>query len=739
ADSRGYGSDPLRPNMWLYRDWVIDAFNRNLPFDRFTIEQIAGDLLPQPSQDQLIATGFHRNTMTNTEGGTDDEEFRVAAVFDRVDTTIQVWMGLTMGCAKCHSHKYDPISQKEYYQVFAIFNQTADTDRPDEFPVLTVETPEYVAALKRHKKRLAALSQQIEALEEKVRQKQTAPAGPTSDATGWQQATTTAATKAATEEEDGTGGRAGCRPSCPVVAKRVRIDLPGKKRILSLAEVQVFSDGKNVAPTGVARQSSTAYQGEAKRAIDGNTDGDYFAAKSTTHTNREDNPWWQVELAEAVPVERVVVWNRTDGKLGTRLAGLQVSLFDGKGRLISQESLDGYPNPRWELKPRPLDPDRRRLAELRAERTRLQKNAPKPPTVPIMRELPPDQRRTTRMFQRGNFLTPGEPVGPGVLSRFHPFPNGAPLNRLGLALWLVDRSNPLTARVAVNRFWAQLFGRGLVETEEDFGTQGEPPTHPELLDWLAVEFMKDWDIKRLLKLIVTSATYRQSSRVTPELLRRDPHNRLLARGPRFRLPAEMIRDQALALSGLLSRKRGGPSVYPYQPPGLWRAAFNGQRKWPTSQGEDRYRRALYTFWRRTVPYPSLATFDMPSREMCTIRRPRTNTPLQAFVTLNDPTFFEAAQALARRIVSQGGTTIEERLRFALRLCLCRPPTDEEVAALRRLYRSEREHYGGRPQEALATTTEPLGPLPDGWDPAELAAWTIVANVLLNLDAVLTKG
>jgi hypothetical protein len=320
------------------------------------------------------------------------------------------------------------------------------------------------------------------------------------------------------------------------------------------------------------------------------------------------------------------------------------------------------------------------------------------------------------------------------------------MDRLGVARWLVSSDNPLTARVAVNRFWAQLFGIGLVRTEEDFGSQGELPSHPELLDWLAVEFMASrgrespgWDMKRLLRLIVTSATYRQSSKVTPELVARDPLNRLLTRGPRFRLEAEMVRDQALALSGLLSRKIGGPSVYPLQPEGLWQAAFNGQRTWATSPGEDRHRRGLYTFWRRTVPYPSMATFDAPSRETCNIRRVRTNTPLQAFVTMNDPVYVECAQALARRIITEGGTTAEQRARFALKLALVQPPRDDQVKQVLALHQSELEHYRKQPKEAEKLATDPLGALPTGMDAAEAAAWTVVANVLLNLDGVLTKG
>ena len=548
ADSAGYGSDPLR-TIWRYRDWVIDAFNRNLPYDRFTLEQVAGDLLPNATLEQKMATAFHRNTMTNTEGGTDDEEFRVAAVKDRVDTTWQVWMGLTFGCAKCHSHKYDPFTQEEYYKFFALFNQTADNDQPDESPVLAAPTAEQAEQIRQFDARLAAR---------------------------------------------------------------------------------------------------------------------------------------KAELAKAPPEKAKA--------LGDEIAGLE-------------------------------------------------KARPAAATLPVMVELPANRRRISSVLLKGNFLTPGAKVEPGVPRSLHAVPKNAPADRLGLARWLVDPDNPLTARVAVNRFWAALFGTGIVETEEDFGTQGEPPSHPELLDWLARQYVRlGWDTKAMLKTMVTSATYRQSSRVTPDLLAKDPRNRLLARGPRFRLEAEMVRDQALALSGLLSRKIGGPSVFPPQPDGLWQAAFNGERTWATSPGGERHRRALYTFWRRTVPYPSMATFDAPSRELCTVKRTRTNTPLQAFVTMNDPVYVEAAQALARRVVAEGGSTPEARARYALRLVLARPAADDApLARLVRLYQSERAHYAADLESAKALATDPLGPLPKGADPAELAAWTTVANVLLNLDAVLTKG
>ncbi len=602
ADSRGYGSDPLRPHIWRWRDWTIEAFSRNLPFDQFTIEQLAGDLLPDPSRDTRMATAFHRNTMTNTEGGTDDEEFRIAAVKDRLDTTLQVWMGLTAGCAKCHNHKYDPITQEQYYQAFALLNQTADADRPDESPNLEAPTPQMLELAARFDPQIAALKKRLAdaVLEE-------------SEQLAW--------------EESLRDPKAEGRKQVPKDVLPL-LDKPTEER--SEAEQQRLKQHfRTVAPS---------------------------------------------------------------------------------------------------LKP------------LRDELTGLESQRPKFPQVPILQELPPDKRRTTHVLVKGNFLQKGKQVEPAVPAAFHPLPADAPLDRLGLARWLVDHENPLTARVTVNRFWAQLFGRGLVETEEDFGTQGTFPSHPELLDWLAVEFMESgWDVKRLLKLMVASATYRQTSQVSPERLAKDPQNRLFSRGPRFRLDAEMVRDQALSLAGLLSGKVGGPSVYPPQPPGMWQAAFNGERTWTTSTGEDRYRRGLYTFWRRTVPYPSMATFDAPSRETCSIRRVRTNTPLQALVTMNDPVYVEAAQALARRIVREGGSNIKDQARYALRLCLCRPPSAAQVRHVMDLYQREEQHYRQNEKASLEIATDPLGPLPAGADAAKLAAWTVVANMLLNMDAVLTKG
>jgi hypothetical protein len=549
ADSAGYADDPPR-TIWKYRDWVVRAINENMPFDQFTIEQLAGDLLPNPTTDQLVATAFHRNTMTNNEGGTNDEEFRNVAVVDRVNTTFTVWMGTSIACAQCHTHKYDPITQKEYFQVFAFLNNTADADRNDEAPTLPFWTDE-----------LQAKKKELEA---------------------------------------------------------------------QVAEAEAKLKGKKPDEMKEERDKLTALK---------------------------------KKLGEVKPLT----------------------------------------------------------------------------TVPIMKELTGTQRRKTRLQFRGNFLDLGDEVTEGVPSAFHPFPRDAPRDRLELARWLMSPENPLTARVIANRFWEQFFGTGLVRTSEEFGAQGEQPSHPELLDWLATELVATgWNVKIFLKILVMSSAYRQSAKVSPQLFEKDPENRLLARGPRVRLTAEMVRDQALFASGLLSSKMYGPSVKPPQPTLGVNAAFGGSIDWQTSPGEDRYRRGVYTTWRRSNPYPSMSTFDAPNRDTCIVRRARTNTPLQALVTMNDPVYVEAAQALARRMIEKGGATPREKAEFGFRACLIRLPADAELDRLVKLYEEARLKLGKEKDKALQLATNPLGALPRGMDTGDAAAWTVVANVLLNLDEMLMK-
>jgi hypothetical protein len=560
ADTHGYHIDSGR-DMTHWRSWVIDAFNQNLRFDQFTIEQLAGDLLPNATLSQLIASGFHRNHMINFEGGAIPEEYQTAYIVDRINTTGTVWLGLTIGCAQCHDHKFDPISQKEYYQLYAFFHNVPENGL------------------------------------------------------------------------DGAKGNA---------APLIKVPSSGQKEKLDCLDAGI-------------RELELALAGKK--------------AKSD-----------QAKLAE-------------------------------------------------------------QLSKLRQARSELDRHIA---TTMVMRELP--KPRSTFMLVRGQYDKKGEKVTAAVPSAFSPLPTGAPLNRLGLAQWLVGPAHPLTARVIVNRYWQMYFGTGLVKTAEDFGTQGERPSHPELLDWLATEFIRTgWNVKEMQRLIVTSATYRQASAGRPELLARDPENRLLARQSRLRLPAEFIRDQALAVSGLLNGEVGGASVSPYQPPGLWEelASRLDGKNWTAqmfvqSHGSDLYRRTMYTFWKRTSPPPTLMTFDAPDRETCTVRRARTNTPLQALVLLNDPTYVEAARKLAERVMAAGACA-EKRVGLAFRLATGRQPTEREQGVLQRIFSSQWERYRddvGAAQRLLGVGEWHRN---ERLDPAELAAWTAVCSVILNLDETVTRG
>lgn len=526
ADTKGYEADRHR-EIWKYRDWLIDAFNQDKPFDQFTIEQLAGDLLPSATKDQIIATAFHRNTMNNDEGGTDNEEFRVAAVLDRVNTTWEVWQGLTFSCVQCHSHPYDPIRHEEYYEFFSFFNNTADADLPGEEPVVEVYTKQ--------------------------------------------------------EEQ-------------------------------KIAEIRAWID------------------------------------------------------ANASRIPRQLAYKK--------------------------KQLDSI----------------------------------KPSTHPVMKELEEGEKRETYVFVKGNWLDKGEKVGNGVPESLPPLKN--PENRLSMARWLVSGKNPLTSRVTVNRFWGQLFGRGIVETQEDFGSQGFVPSHPALLDWLALHFQNEqgWSMKALARLMVTSATYKQSSKVSPEKLEKDPQNYFLSRASRTRLGAEQIRDQALAVAGLLSEKMYGPSVMPYQPEGVWQVVYNGGN-WKASEGQNAHRRAIYTYWRRTSPYPSMMSFDSPSREFCVSRRINTNTPLQALVTLNDPVYIEAANALAEVSIKQSAKP-EEQIRYAFQRALCRVPTEVEANVLETLYQ-EAKGISPAIEKVINEVASENGELLK-------TPMAVIANAIMNLDEFVTR-
>jgi mono/diheme cytochrome c family protein/cell division protein FtsB len=796
ADTKGYEKDLAR-TMWRYRDWVIEAFNADMPYNQFTRDQLAGDLLPDPTVNQLLATAFHRNTMVNEEGGTDDEEFRVAAVKDRVDTTVQVWMGLTMGCAKCHSHKYDPIAQKEYYQFYAFFNQTEDADLGDERPKIPTPTLQQQEQIAKLQAEYMKVRQEIYTYTDEFKTAAAKWEEVARTRTGWTvvkpKEMTAASGSTMKLNDDGSVLVEARKPARETYV----VTVPAGTKPITGIKLEVLPD-RSLPRNGVGRSEN-----------DGNFVLSRFVVKAKDRT---------LPIASAVadfaqqnyPIEHAIK-NPDPKKHGWAVAPKQQQIHEAAfilaepykpadstdleitldhqfeftypgfsiGRFRIHLTSDDSPTLSGELPAEvkgilAVPPDRRTAEQqayvwayyagiapskkaLRDKLDDIQKQiaAVPVPHTPIMKELPPSKRRSNKVHVRGNFLDQGEIVEPNTPSSFHPFPPDAPKNRLGVAEWLMHPDNPLTARVAVNRFWAHFFGRGLVETQEDFGSQGQPPTHPELLDWLAIEFReRGWSMKRLCKTIVMSSTYRQSSHIADWRLAiadlkdnrqspidnrhsRDANNRLLARGPRFRMEAEMIRDVSLAASGLLSKKMFGPSVMPPQPDGLWKSAYSGE-KWITATGEDRYRRGLYTFIKRTAPYPAMTTFDSPSREICTVRRVPTNTPLQALVTLNDTSFVEMAQALARKMHAAGKTT-DDRIAHGLLRALVRPAKAEEVAVLKELYAARLKHYEVNPDEAKKLATDPLGPAPDGMNVIELAALTAVANVILNLDEFLMRN
>ncbi len=751
ADTKGYEKDRPR-NIWRYRDWVIDALNRDLPYDEFTIEQLAGDLLPEPTNDQILATAFHRNTMENDEGGTDDEEFRVAAVKDRVDTTIQVWMGLTMGCAKCHSHKYDPIGQKEYYELYAFFNQTEDADRGQP----TTATP-----TKQQRKQIESLKSELRDVEQKLRRASTkdSPDGYAQAWAKWQSQFNarplwTPLLKSNFEsthdiklnqDEHGTFVVAAELPDKdtwkltvdlpsdkPVTA--IRIDTqpkpPGGKwsdKNVALREltVELIEPGKDPVKLKLEHPRADFSQRgwEVARAIDGKT-----------------NAGWAFSPKAAEPHCAVFDFAKPIEPGDGRQLRLTFEQQYGQGLILKafRLSASSYPT-QWlsaELDPvaglqttfrRHVFPETIKLfAQIAAKRRAIDAVRRAVPATPIMRELGPAKKRVTKVHRRGNFLDQGEVVTGRVPGAFGQLEKDAPRNRLGVAKWLMHEDNPLTARVAVNRVWAQLFGVGFVETEEDFGTQGTPPSHPELLDWLAVDFRENgWSLKKLLKTMVMSSSYRRSSVTTKEQLEIDPRNRLLSRGPRFRLSAETVRDQALAASGLLTRQIGGPSVMPPQPGGIWKSTYSGE-KWKNATGPNRYRRALYTYKKRTSPFPAMLTFDSGSGEVCQIRRVRTNTPLQALVTLNDTAFVEAAGALATRM-TQSSKTTRDQIANGFRMVLIRRADPSELDRLVELNDSLHDELADG--EALLKSA--------GLDSGD-ARLVAVANVLLNLDETLMK-
>lgn len=749
ADTNGYEKDRPR-SIWPFRDWVIKALNEDKPFDQFTIEQIAGDMLPDATLDQRVATGFHRNTMLNEEGGIDPLEYRFHAVVDRVLTTGTTWMGLTTGCAQCHTHKYDPITHTDYYSLFALLN---NADEPD---LAISEAPESDVP-----KKIAEFADgwaPTDAFRDWLRAQVRGKAA-------WRTLTPSAMSTNLPKLEtldDGSifaSGDATKRDVYklefanpvddprPITALRIEVlpddRLPargpgrgfyeGRKGDFFLSEVTLRVDGQPVAFGGASHTFGKISIGSGNANATNVFDGDGSTGWSTATHEGEANEL-VLNLKQAIPagtkkLELELLFERHFvASLGRfRVSAARLPRAAVATRLNPEtwaEDAVGDPAKVEEMVAKLESSADAKLAyfDIATEAAEQQKQVeglrnriPEPPITMIFEERPPDNPRPTFRHHRGEYLQAKEAVSPAVPAIFEPLPDGEPANRLTFAKWLVSERNPLGARVPVNRAWHQIFGRGIVESTADFGTQSTPPSHPELLDWLAIEFVeKGWSMKELHRLIVTSATYRQSSLIDRQLLERDPQNVLLARGPRFRLDAEAIRDVALKSSGLLSPKILGPSVYPPQDPGVSAAAY-GNTKWPVSTGEDRHRRSLYTFSKRTAPFAAFTVFDGPTGETCTARRDRSNTPLQALTMLNDEMFVEMAEALAKRAV-ESSPDAKARVEFILRNSLTRPPTEAEVATLLEFQKAQTSRLG---DEALA--------------------WKLTARAVLNLDETITKS
>ena len=780
ADTHGYQTDPAK-EMWPWRDWVIQAFNRNLPYDQFTIEQLAGDLLPNATLDQNIATGFQRNHRINSETGSIAEEFEAENLVDRASTTGTVWLGLTVGCARCHDHKYDPISARDFYSLYAFFNNVDEAGNggtPDPRgnfkPVLRLPSPEFDGQLAAKEAEVKTARARLAALDAKL-----APKQPQWEAAAltyqpvWEVLTPekVSADHGVTLRalSDGSVIAGGASPPaffCQITATTklrnitaFRLELipdetlPGGgsgrgvdgKGVVTLFEARVANEKISLSRITADFKSEESELNLVVRPAD--------QLKRGWGVNPEMNkPHFAViETARLLDAPGEIVFRIGSEYEGAPLGRFRISVTSSEYPEVVPDdfaaTLRKAPAERTQKEAEALTKyfvshplERRQLSQqvnaLDAERAAIEK---KIPTTMVMSEMAAP--RDTFVLLRGAYDKPGDQVSPAVPSFLPPLPPDAPRNRLGLARWLVDPANPLTARVAVNRYWQMYFGTGIVRTAEDFGAQGEAPSHPELLDWLATEFVRSgWDVKAMQRLIVTSAAYRQSSLASPALRERDPENRLIARGPRVRLAAEMIRDQALLVSGLLSTKMGGPSVKPYQPDGLWEqlSAFPGRKLFERSKGEDLWRRSVYSYWKRTVPPPSLTIFDAPTRETCVVRRQMSSTPLQALALLNDEMYIETSRKFAERIVREGGRSPAARLAWALRAATSRPATQPELRILRQGFERRLAQYRADPASAEKLLTAGESPRDKSIDTAELAAYTTAASVILNLDEVITR-
>lgn len=782
ADTNGYEKDRPR-SIWPWRDWVIEALNKDMPFDEFTIEQIAGDLLPNATPAQRIATGFHRNTMQNEEGGIDIEEYRFRAVVDRVQTTATTWLGQTMQCAQCHNHKYDPFSQKEYYSFFGLLNDADEVDYeiPDAgISQRRAEVLKQIAAMEESRAgKLADAAKKQPAWEAQLapRAKHWMMVGPAK----------MVSRKHATMEVLGDlsvrvsgdkpnndcydlelsgdfGGVTAIRlevlpdESCPENGPgRAPLFSPGDfllsevelSTVEAVGAVEDLSAWMKGNPIKLASAShSYAEKGRSAAAcLDGKLDTGWSIRGRTGEAS-----WAVFNLATPLAagtkrlhlkLDQEYIHQMTIGRFRvsvTRDSGAEASAdmppgveaalavpvgerSDAQRKVIADQFYSLAPE----------------LAGVNKKIGDLRRSMPKFTTTMVFEERRPQYARVTHLHHRGEFLDEREVVTPGVPAVLNPLPKGEKSDRLALARWLVDENNPLVGRVVMNRHWGAIFGRGIVATVGDFGVQGEKPSHPELLDWLATEFVRQkWSMKAMHRLMVTSATYRQASNVSAELLARDPQNILLARGPRFRVDAETVRDIALSAAGLLTDKIGGPSVFPPQPAGVAELSY-GATPWPTSKGADRFRRGLYTYLKRTSLYPGLTTFDAPTTEVTCPLRPRSDTPLQALQVLNDRVFVEAAQGLARRIMSdRSAKTSEERAALAFRFTVSRNPTADEISNVMAFYQRQLARFKDGSLKAEVVAVSEAMPIPAGVDLNELAAWTAVSRALLNLDEVITK-
>ncbi|MCE9558262.1 MAG: PSD1 and planctomycete cytochrome C domain-containing protein [Armatimonadetes bacterium] len=753
ADSNGFEKDDNR-TMWLYRDWVINAFNRNLPYDKFSIEQIAGDLLPNPTTDQLIATGFNRNTMLNLEGGVDQAEALYYVLLDRVNTTSTVWMGSTMACTRCHDHKFDPLTQKDYFQMYAYFGS----------PAINKTGPASVSEEKWHEaeikvpnpgdsERIQGLRVQIAALKATL-----SPQSPevqqlisdTKNPAKWYSlpivaASTTSGAKLMIQPDQSLLAT-GSVPNTDHYAHEFNTQgrRPRALRITLIPDPQNpiggagRSSGGNFVLTGLAvgnrplgdiAASFTQEGFDPTTIVDNNRDKGWaiYPRAKEAHVliaefKSESSPLLKIDLDFNSGYAQHVLGHYKIEFCDERLALLELAPADIKA-LAAKQTLTEKETTRLAEYLSQFTVNGRAMKKLKKDLGTLE--AASIPAL-VMRDDPAVKVLRTHMKRRGEFLGDGEEVGTQTPATFGPTPSNLPKNRLGLAQWLFSKQNPLAARVEVNRIWEQIFGRGIVETTEDFGTRSSPPTHPELLDYLAVKFMAGgWNLKALQRLIVTSATYRQSSSQTPKLREKDPDNLLLSRGPRFRMEAESVRDIVLMASGLLDKKVGGPSVFPAQPDGVWNGPYSSET-WMQSKGGDQHRRGIYTFVKRTAPYPTMMSFDGTSREECTVRRIRTNTPLQALALMNDPVVLEASRALGQRMMEFKGSA-DQKLLFGFQCCTG-TGSPRGIAAVKALLSKNLAHFRANPAEAKKFAGTP-----------EQAAYTLVANVLLSMDETITKS